>query len=59
MGTMVVMNGQINAARDVTKTNTLDVETFRTFDFGALGVADLETVRFYRAPSPPADDRAR
>lgn len=50
MGTMVVMNGQINAAREVTKTNTLDVETFRTLDFGMLGVADIETVRFYRAP---------
>ncbi len=50
MGTLVVMNGQINAARDVTKTNTLDVETFRTLDFGALGVADIEAVRFYRAP---------
>jgi L-asparaginase len=50
MGTMVVMNGQINAAREVTKTNTLDVETFQTLDFGILGVADIETVRFYRAP---------
>ena len=50
MGTLVVMNGQINAARDVTKTNTLDVETFRTPDFGVLGVADVEAVRFYRAP---------
>ncbi len=51
MGTMVVMNGQINAAREVTKTNTLDVETFQTLDFGLLGVADVETVRFYRAPT--------
>jgi L-asparaginase len=51
MGTMVVMNGQINAAREVTKTNTLDVETFRTLDFGLLGVADIEAVRFYRAPT--------
>jgi L-asparaginase len=50
MGTMVVMNGQINAAREVTKTNTLDVETFQTLDFGLLGVADIEAVRFYRAP---------
>ncbi len=50
MGTMVVMNGQINAAREVTKTNTLDVETFQTLDFGLLGVADVEKVRFYRAP---------
>jgi L-asparaginase len=50
MGTMVVMNGQINAAREVTKTNTLDVETFQTLDFGLLGIADIEAVRFYRAP---------
>ena len=50
-GTMVVMNGQINAAREVTKTNTLDVETFQTLDFGLLGVADVEKVRFYRAPT--------
>ena len=51
MGTLVVMNGQINAARDVTKTNTLYPETFRTLDFGALGVADMEAVRFYRSPT--------
>ncbi len=50
MGTLVVMNGQINAAREVTKTNTLDVETFQTLDFGLLGVADIEEVRFYREP---------
>lgn len=36
-GVMVVMNGQINAARDVTKTNTSQVETFRSLEFGALG----------------------
>ncbi len=51
MGTLVVMNGQINAARDVTKTNTLRVETFQTPDFGLLGVADVQKVRFYRAPT--------
>jgi L-asparaginase len=51
MGTMVVMNGQINAAREVTKTNTLAVETFQTLDYGLLGVADPDTVRFYRAPT--------
>ena len=49
-GVMVVMNGQINAARDVTKTNTSQVETFRGLEFGALGVVDVEKVRFYRAP---------
>jgi L-asparaginase len=50
MGTMVVMNGRIEAAREVTKTNTLEVETFQTREFGSLGVADLGAVRFYRAP---------
>jgi L-asparaginase len=49
-GAMVVMNGQINAAREVTKTNTIESETFKTLEFGALGVADLGAVRFYRAP---------
>lgn len=49
-GTMIVMNGQINAAREVTKTNTIEAETFRTLEFGQLGYADLKKVRFYRAP---------
>jgi len=49
-GVMVVMNGQINAARDVTKTNTSQVETFRSLEFGALGVVDVAAVRFYRSP---------
>jgi L-asparaginase len=49
-GAMVVMNGQINAARDVTKTNTSQVETFQSLEFGPLGVVDVEGVRFYRAP---------
>jgi L-asparaginase len=47
---MVVMNGQINAARDVTKVNTNRVETFRSLEFGELGVVDPLGVRFYRAP---------
>jgi L-asparaginase len=49
-GAMIVMNGQINAARDVTKTNTSQVETFRSLEFGALGTVDVEAIRFYRAP---------
>jgi len=49
-GVMVVMNGQINAARDVTKSSTSQVETFRSLEFGAIGIADFEGVRFYRSP---------
>jgi L-asparaginase len=50
MGTLVVLNGEIHAAREVTKTHSLAVETFDTPEFGALGVVDMDAVRFYRAP---------
>jgi len=49
-GTFVVLNGEIHAAREVTKTHSLAVETFDTPEFGALGIVDADGVRFYRAP---------
>jgi L-asparaginase len=49
-GVLVVMNGQINPARDVTKSNTSQVETFRSLEFGQIGLVDVDGVRFYRAP---------
>lgn len=49
-GALVVLNGEIHAAREVTKTHSLAVETFGTPEFGALGVVDADAVRFYRAP---------
>ncbi|MDR2726862.1 MAG: asparaginase [Deltaproteobacteria bacterium] len=49
-GSMVVLNGHINAGRDVTKTHTWDVETFKSGDMGELGMADVDRVIFYRAP---------
>ena len=48
-GVLVVMNDEINAAREVTKTNTLRVETFRAPDLGLLGYVDDDKVTFYRA----------
>jgi L-asparaginase/Glu-tRNA(Gln) amidotransferase subunit D len=39
-GTLVVLNDEINAARDVTKTNTYRVETFQARELGILGYAD-------------------
>src|SRR5262249_20624476 len=48
-GAMIVLNGQINAAREVTKTQTSNVETFKSGDFGFLGVADTDRVLFYRS----------
>lgn len=49
-GAMIALNNQINAAREVTKTHTSDVETFKSGDFGFLGNADDDRVIFYRAP---------
>src|SRR6516164_10297862 len=48
-GVLVVMNDEINGARDVTKTNTLRVETFRSPELGYLGYVDEDKVTFYRA----------
>lgn len=49
-GVMIVLNNQINAARDVTKTHTADVETFKSGDFGFLGRVDEDRVVFSRTP---------
>ena len=50
-GVLVVLNDEINAARDVTKTNTLRVETFRSPDLGYLGYIDGDKLTFYRSPT--------
>jgi L-asparaginase len=50
MGAMLVMNNQINAAREVTKTHTSSVETFKSGDYGFLGEVDFDRVVFDRAP---------
>jgi L-asparaginase len=50
MGALIVMNDEIQAARDVTKTSTFRMQTFRTPDFGVLGQADGDRVVFYRRP---------
>ena len=50
MGVMIVLNDEIQAAREGTKTSTLRLQTFRSPDFGAIGHADADGVMFYRAP---------
>ncbi len=50
LGVLVVLNDEINAARDVTKTSNYRVQTFVSRDFGLLGYADPDTVKFYRRP---------
>ena len=49
-GVMLAMNSQINAAREVTKTHTSSVETFKSGDFGFLGVVDFDRITFSRTP---------
>jgi L-asparaginase len=50
LGVMVLLNDEIHAAREVTKTSTMRLQTFRTPDFGCLGHADGDAVAFYRRP---------
>ncbi|HLR22030.1 MAG TPA: asparaginase [Tissierellaceae bacterium] len=47
-GVLVVMNNEVNAASEVTKTNTLSLNTFQSPEFGPLGIVDNEEVIFYR-----------
>jgi L-asparaginase len=50
MGVLVLMNDEINAARDVAKLSTMRVQAFQSPDFGLLGQADGDRVSFYRRP---------
>jgi L-asparaginase len=46
-GALVVLNDEINSARNVTKTDALRVQTFRSRDYGQLGVVDRDRVVFF------------
>jgi L-asparaginase len=47
-GVLVSMNDEINAGRDVTKTNTATLNTFRTPELGLLGYMQDNKPHFYR-----------
>jgi L-asparaginase len=47
-GVLVVLNDEINAAREVTKTDALRLQTFQTRGYGILGVVDSDRVIYYR-----------
>lgn len=52
LGVVVLLNDEIQAAREVTKASTLRLETFRTPDLGMLGYADPDgRVAIYRRPT--------
>ena len=49
-GVMVVMNDEIHAAREVTKTNTTAVDTFKSPNSGKIGTVFYGNVKFYMSP---------
>jgi len=48
-GALVVLNDEINSARDVTKTDALRLQTFQSPPYGILGIVDSDRVRFFRS----------
>jgi L-asparaginase len=50
LGVLVCLNGEINAASEVTKTYTDEVDTFHSLDFGALGFVQQGIVIINRLP---------
>ncbi len=47
-GVLVVLNDEINSARDVTKTDALRLQTFRSPTHGVLGIVDRDKVAIFR-----------
>jgi L-asparaginase len=47
-GVVVVLNDEINAARDVTKSDAHRLDTFQSREYGILGVVDTDRVVYYR-----------
>ncbi len=57
-GVLVCLEDEINAARDVTKTNTATLETFKSPELGLLGYVQGDRVAYYRAPVRRHTDRS-
>ena len=49
-GVLVVANDDIHSARAITKTNTTDVQTFKSPEHGLLGVSLYGVNRWFRTP---------
>lgn len=48
-GVLVVLNGEINCASEVTKSNTMSLDTFKSPEFGPIGIIDNNEAIFYRS----------
>ncbi len=51
LGVLVVLNDEIHAAREVTKTSTWRLQAFRAPDVGILGYVDADRIALYRRPA--------
>lgn len=49
-GVLVVMNDEIHAAANVTKTSTSNVATFQSPQYGPIGLITLTTIHFHHSP---------
>ncbi|CAN5494763.1 asparaginase AnsZ [soil metagenome] len=47
-GVLVVLNDEINSAREVTKADALRLDAFQTRGYGVLGIVDADRVAWYR-----------
>lgn len=47
-GVLIVLNNEVNSAREATKTHTMSLDTFKSPEFGPLGIVDNSEVIYYR-----------
>lgn len=50
-GVLVCLNDEINTAREVTKSHTLALDTFKSLEFGPIGIVEQDNVIYTRNPS--------
>jgi L-asparaginase len=48
LGVLVMMNDEINSASEVTKSHTLALDTFKSLEFGPIGIVEQDNVLYYR-----------
>jgi L-asparaginase len=58
LGVIVAINDDLHSARDVTKSNTTDVQTFISPGRGLLGTASYGRIRYFRQPTHPHTTRS-
>ena len=51
-GVLAVMNNEIHLAKEVIKTNTNSVDTFKSLEFGPIGIVDENEAKYARDKNP-------